>query len=132
MLARLLLLFVLVPLLELALLIKVGQHVGVWPTVGLVVLTGVLGASLAKQQGLLTLRQIERELEFGRIPAAQLVDGLIILIGGALLLTPGFLTDTLGLCLLLPPTRRAIGASTGLMPPAPSTSARTSRTSCSS
>jgi len=106
MLARLALLFVLVPLLELALLVRIGQVVGLLPTVALVVLTGVLGAALARAEGLRTLLSVQRELAAGRLPGAALLDGLAILVGGALLLTPGLLTDVVGFALLIPPSRR--------------------------
>lgn len=106
MLARLVLLFVLVPLVELAILIQLGQVVGLWPTLGLVVLTGVLGAGLARAEGLRTLWSFQQELAAGRVPGQALLDGLAILVGGAFLLTPGLLTDLAGFTLLLPPTRR--------------------------
>lgn len=107
-LGRLALLFVVVPLIELALLIRVGRWVGVWPTVGLVFLTGVLGALLARAEGLRTLWAFRRDLGRGRLPGQAILDGLSILVGGALLLTPGFLTDVAGFALLLPPTRRLL------------------------
>jgi len=108
MLARLALAFVLIPLLELVLLIQLGQWVGVWPTVGLVVLTGVVGAALARAEGLRTLRAFQREVAAGRLPGTPLLDGVAILVGAAFLLTPGLLTDVAGFSLLLPPTRRLI------------------------
>ncbi|NIP56955.1 MAG: FxsA family protein [Gemmatimonadetes bacterium] len=107
-LARLALLFVLVPLLELTLLIQVGRWVGLWPTVGMVFLTGIVGAGLARMEGLRTLWAFRADLGRGRIPAQPIQDGLAILVGGALLLTPGFLTDVFGFALLLPPSRRAV------------------------
>lgn len=108
MLGRLALLFVLVPLVELALLIQVGRWMGVWTTVALVFFTGILGAGLARAEGLRTFWRFQRELSQGRIPGRAILDGLAILVGGALLLTPGFLTDVVGFGLLLPPTRRLI------------------------
>jgi UPF0716 protein FxsA len=110
MLARLAILFVVVPLLELVLLIQLGQVVGLWPTIGLVVLTGVAGAALARAQGLRTLWAFQESTAQGRLPTHAIQDGLAILVGGALLLTPGLLTDVLGFALLLPPTRRWIQA----------------------
>ena len=104
--ARLALLFVLVPLVELALLIQVGQVIGLGPTILLVLATGVGGAALARREGLRTVAAIQGELAQGRVPGDALVDGAAILFGGALLLTPGVLTDFLGLSLLLPGTRR--------------------------
>lgn len=107
-LARLALLFVLVPLLELTLLIQVGRWVGLWPTVGMVFLTGIVGAGLARMEGLRTLWAFRADLARGRIPAQPIQDGLAILVGGALLLTPGFVTDLFGFALLLPPSRRTL------------------------
>lgn len=106
MLARLAFLFVAVPLLELVILVKLGQVVGLWPTLALVLGTGVLGASLARREGLRTWMAVQRELAAGRMPGSQLLDALAVLVGGAFLLTPGLLTDVAGLLLLLPPTRR--------------------------
>jgi len=102
---RLLALFILVPLLELALLIRVGEMIGLWNTVGLVLATAIAGSMLARSQGARVLQEIRGDLAGGRVPAAQLVDGLLILIGGIVLLTPGFLTDILGFLLILPFTR---------------------------
>lgn len=108
MLTRLVAVFVLVPLLELALLIQVGRWIGLLPTVGLVFTTGVLGAALARREGLRTLSAFQRELSVGRLPGGALMDGLAILLGGAFLLTPGILTDLLGFLLLVPVSRRVI------------------------
>jgi UPF0716 protein FxsA len=105
-LSRLALLFVGIPLLELFILIQLGQIVGLWPTIGLVVFTGFAGAALARLEGLRTLWSIRGELARGRLPGNALLDGLAILVGGALLLTPGILTDLLGFSFLFPPTRR--------------------------
>ncbi|MDE0393187.1 MAG: FxsA family protein [Gammaproteobacteria bacterium] len=106
MLFRLFCAFVLVPLLELALLIRIGTVVGAWPTLALVVGTGLLGAALARREGTRTLLALQRDLAEGRLPAQSLVAGASVLVGGAFLLTPGVLTDLAGLCLLLPLTRR--------------------------
>lgn len=81
---------------------------GLWPTIGLVVVTGLSGAALARLEGLRTLWKVRAELLRGRLPGSALFDGLAILVGGALLLTPGILTDLLGFSFLLPPTRKAI------------------------
>lgn len=102
---KLLLLFIGLPLLEIIILVKLGEVIGFWPTIGLVVGTGVLGASLAKAQGFLVYARIQNELAAGRIPAGELLDGLLILIGGIVLLTPGLLTDLLGFALLIPLVR---------------------------
>ncbi|MEJ2538441.1 MAG: membrane protein FxsA [Gemmatimonadota bacterium] len=104
--ARLALLFIVVPLLELALLIQVGQVVGVLPTVLLVLATGIAGAALARREGTRTLSALQQELGEGRLPGRALLDGLCVLVGGAFLLTPGILTDVAGFVLLLPPSRR--------------------------
>jgi len=107
-LARLALAFVVLPLVELALLIRIGQVVGVWPTLALVVVTGMTGAALARAEGLKVLLRFQRELTAGRIPEQAALDGISVLLGGVLLLTPGVLTDVAGIALLLPPTRRRI------------------------
>lgn len=107
-LARLGLLFVLIPLLELMLLIRIGELVGFWPTLALVVSTGAAGAVLARAEGLRVFFQFQRELAAGRLPGQALQDGIAVLVGGAFLLTPGILTDLAGFALLLPVTRRWI------------------------
>ena len=99
---RLLLLFTVVPLVELFILVKLGSLVGVMPTIGLVIFTGILGAWLARQQGLGVLKRLTTDLDRGRLPADALIDGLLILIAGAVLLTPGLITDGLGFYLLIP------------------------------
>lgn len=107
-LSRLVLLFVGVPLLELFILVRMGQAVGFWPTMGLVMVTGMAGAALARLEGLRTLWKLQGELAKGRLPGSALFDGLAILVGGALLLTPGILTDLVGFSFLLPPTRKLL------------------------
>ena len=107
-LGRLALLFVIVPLLELALLIQMGQMVGFWPTIALVVFTGVTGAWLARTEGLRTIWRLRDDLANGRVPGQAIMDGMAVLAGGALLLTPGILTDGIGFGLLFPATRHAI------------------------
>ena len=109
-LGKLALLFVIVPILELMLLIEVGQAVGLLPTLLLVLATGVGGAILARAEGIRVLMQFQRELASGRLPGQALLDGVSVLIGGAFLLTPGILTDVLGFSLLFPLTRRAFQA----------------------
>ena len=108
MLGYLILLFTLVPLIELAILIKIGQHMGVAYTIGIVLLTGVAGAYLAKMQGLITLRRIQEDINHGIMPADKLFDGVLILCSGILLLTPGLLTDIIGFMGLLPLTRNLL------------------------
>lgn len=110
MLAKLLLLFTVVPLVELVLLLELGRRIGTLATLVLIVVTGIVGAVLAKRQGLGVLRRIQAELAAGRAPAAAIVDGLIILVAGALLITPGILTDVVGFLCLVPMTRQAIRA----------------------
>lgn len=104
------LLFVIMPVLELYLLIRVGQWLGAWPTVGLVFLTAALGVSLLRQQGFSTLRTVRTRLDAGELPAREMVEGLVLVVGGAMFLAPGFITDILGFTCLLPPTRRRIAA----------------------
>jgi UPF0716 protein FxsA len=105
---RLLLIFLTIPIIEIALFIQVGGWIGLWPTLGLVVLTAVAGAALMRTQGLRALDRLRAAFEGGRDPTGPIADGAMILVGGMLLLTPGFFTDTLGLLLLLPPVRAAI------------------------
>jgi UPF0716 protein FxsA len=101
-------LFTLVPLLELYLLIRLGTYVGAVDTIAIVIGTGVAGGLLAKSQGLAVLDRMRAELNQGRLPAESLFDGLLILIAGAMLVTPGLLTDGLGLLLLIPWSRQGI------------------------
>jgi UPF0716 protein FxsA len=101
-------LFTLVPLLELYLLIRLGTYVGAVDTIAIVIGTGIAGGLLAKSQGLAVLDRIRAELNQGRLPAESLFDGLLILMAGAMLVTPGLLTDGLGLLLLIPWSRQAI------------------------
>lgn len=105
---RLLLLFVALPAAELALLIEVGSRIGTLPTLALIVVTGIVGASLARQQGLGVLQAIQRETAEGRMPAGTLVDGVVILLAAALLVTPGILTDAFGFLCLVPGFRRLV------------------------
>jgi len=105
---RLFLLFTAIPLLELMILIEIGGRIGVLATLGIVILTGVVGAWIARLQGLSVLRNIQREMAEGRVPAVPLVDGALVLAGGVLLLTPGLLTDLMGLSLMVPAVRASI------------------------
>jgi UPF0716 protein FxsA len=107
-LGRLALLFVLVPLVELFILVQIGEVVGLLPTLALVLLTGAAGAALARREGLRVLWSFQAELAQGRIPQQQILDGLSVLVGGAFLITPGVLTDLAGLALLFRPTRRLV------------------------
>ena len=108
MLGYLILLFTLVPITELALLIKIGQHIGVFYTLTIVIVTGVLGAILAREQGFRTLKKIESEINLGVMPSEQILDGVMILCGGILLLTPGLITDVIGFLVLIPLTRNLL------------------------
>ncbi len=103
---RLLLLFIIVPILELVLLIQLGRWVGLWPTLALIAVTGIVGAALASHEGLRAWRAFQLDLAEGRIPGRSILDGLSIFAGGALLLTPGLLTDLLGFSLVARPSRR--------------------------
>ena len=92
------------------LLIEVAGYIEVWPTIGLVMLTAVIGVSLLKRQGLATLTRGMSRLEHGEVPAREMAEGLLLAVAGALLLTPGFITDTIGFLLLLPPSRMMIAS----------------------
>ena len=106
----LLLVFLLVvtPVVEIYLLVRVADAIRWGPTILLVVITGVVGAGLARRQGLATWRKVQADLAQGRMPASEIVDGLLILAAGLVLLTPGMITDCIGLCLLVPPIRRFV------------------------
>ena len=104
----LLLLFLVVPLAEIYLLIQAGGAIGALNTVALVVLTAVVGAWLLRLQGLATLRRVQQSLEHGELPETALIEGVLLLLAGALLLTPGFLTDIFGFLLLVPASRVAM------------------------
>jgi len=108
MLGRLLLLFLLTPAVELGILIQVDQVIGFAPTIALIVATGIAGSYLARREGLNTWRRLNDRLSAGDLPGRELVDGVIILVAGALLVTPGVLTDVIGFLGLLPPTRALI------------------------
>ena len=105
MIGTLLVLFVILPFVELYLLIELGSRIGTLPTLGIVVLTGIAGAALAKHQGLSVLQRIQTEMSFGQMPGEIIFDGVLVLIGAVLLITPGILTDTTGFLLLIPVTR---------------------------
>jgi len=105
---RLLLLFIVVPIVELGLLLQLGKWIGAVETLGLIIATGALGAYLARRQGLGIIRQAQDEMAAGRLPASQLVEGLLILVAGAVLMTPGVLTDAFGFFCLIPVGRRLL------------------------
>jgi UPF0716 protein FxsA len=108
MLPFLLLLFIVVPIVELYVILQVGQAIGVLPTVALLVADSILGSVLMRSQGRTTWRRFNVALAEGRVPHREVLDGALVIFGGALLLTPGFATDILGLLLLLPPTRALV------------------------
>ena len=109
----LLALFIGVPILEIAILIEVGGWIGLWPTIGLIVLTAVVGTALLRQQGLAALARAQDNLDRGVLPVKEVFDGLCLMAGGALLLTPGFVTDAVGFALLLPPLRAVLRRAAG-------------------
>ncbi|MEX6508324.1 FxsA family protein [Jiella sp. M17.18] len=98
----------LVPVLEIAVFILVGHLIGLWPTLGLVILTAAIGSALLRRQGLGTLGRIQAEIAAGRLPGRELVHGVMIAVAGVLLLTPGLVTDTLGFLLFVPAVRQAV------------------------
>ncbi|MDF1532161.1 MAG: FxsA family protein [ANME-2 cluster archaeon] len=102
---QLLILFVTVPFIELYILMEMSRQLGLLPTLMLVIVTGITGAALAKHQGLGVLHRIRSEMSFGQMPGDSLFDGVLVLIGAILLLTPGILTDITGFLLLIPGTR---------------------------
>ncbi len=103
------LLFVLVPIAEIALFIEVGDVIGLWPTLGIVVATAFLGTGLLRAQGVAAFARAQATMAEGRVPVEEVVHGFCLVIAGALLLTPGFLTDAIGFALFLPPVRLALG-----------------------
>jgi len=105
---RLFILFTLVPIIELAILIEIGSRIGTFHTIMLIITTGIVGALLAQSQGLAVIRKMQEEISFGRPPSGELFDGLFVLVGGVLLITPGIVTDIIGFILLLPATRNFI------------------------
>ncbi len=103
-------LFIGLPLLDTLLLVFLGRYIGFWTTIAVVIISGFLGAGLAKSQGLQVWWNIQRDLSEGRVPAQGIVDGVIILVAGGMLMAPGFITDILGLALLVPAVRAPIKA----------------------
>ncbi|MEM8501293.1 MAG: FxsA family protein [Pseudomonadota bacterium] len=100
------LLFIIVPVLEMWLLITIGQLIGALPTIGLVLLTAIIGVNLLRAQGLSTLTRAQERMASGAIPAQEMAEGMALAVGGALLLTPGFATDAFGFACLIPITRK--------------------------
>ena len=105
-----LLVFFLTPIAEMYLLIEVADIIDAWPTIGLVMLTAIIGVALLKRQGLATLTRGMNRMQQGEVPAREMAEGLLLAVAGALLLTPGFITDTVGFVLLFPPSRMMIAS----------------------
>ncbi len=105
-----LLLFIGVPIIEIALFIEVGDWIGLWPTVATILITAFIGTALVRAQGLAVLAQARQDMDTGKPPVKAALTGVCLLVAGALLLTPGFLTDALGFMLLIPPVRMLLGA----------------------
>lgn len=97
-----------VPIIEIAVFIQAGDLIGLWPTIATVILTAIIGSALLRQQGLATLVKVRESMDAGRLPVTELFDGLCLLVAGALLLTPGFVTDGVGLLLFMPPFRTVL------------------------
>ena len=100
--------FIAIPLIEIILFITIGKYIGLWNTIFIIIVTGVIGAILVKSQGISILNKAFEEIRLNKIPILSIFEGIAILIAGAFLLTPGFLTDTLGCILLIPKTRNLI------------------------
>ena len=100
--------FSIIPVIEIAILIKVGSYIGVIETISIVILTAIIGAFLVRQEGLTVMYKLRQKIQEGVMPAEEIFDGVMILISGALLLTPGFVTDVIGFSLVFPPSRRVL------------------------
>ena len=111
--ALLVLLFIVVPIVELFVIIQVGEAIGVLPTIALLIADSVLGSVLMRSQGRAAWRRFVTAVEEGRVPHREVLDGVLVIFGGALLVTPGFVTDVLGIVLLLPPTRALVRGAVG-------------------
>ncbi|VAW96753.1 FxsA protein [hydrothermal vent metagenome] len=101
-------LFILTPILEIYLFIEIGSEIGALSTIALIALTAIVGVALIRYQGLSTLQNVQRQMQQGQIPAVGLLEGIMLFFAGALLLTPGFFTDTLGFIILIPPIRKSL------------------------
>lgn len=108
--AKLLLLFTLIPFVEIALLLNIGDIIGGWTTFFIVILTAFVGAKLVRQQGLQTLQSAQRKMATGQLPGEEISTAVALLVAGVLLITPGFMTDALGLALLTPGVRKPLTA----------------------
>ncbi len=101
-------LFILTPLIEIFLFIKIGAEIGALSTIALIALTAITGVALIRHQGLSTLQNVQRQMQQGQVPAAGLLEGIMLFFAGALLLTPGFFTDAIGFVILIPPIRKSL------------------------
>ncbi len=106
----LLTLMVAVPIGEIAVFIEAGDQFGLWPTIGAVILTAIIGTAFLRIQGLSVIRRVQESLQRNELPVSEVFDGLCLLVAGALLLTPGFITDAVGFCLLVSPLRRMLAS----------------------
>ena len=104
-------LFIIIPIIEIFVLMQVGAVLGVWPTIGMVIFTAWLGAKYVRQQGISTLNSVQTKMAQGQMPSDEIVTALMLLVAGVLLVTPGFVTDFLGLSLLIPAVRHTIASS---------------------
>jgi len=104
-------LFIIIPVIEITVLIQVGAVLGIWPTIAIVIITAWLGAKYVRQQGLATLNSVQTKMAQGQMPSDEIVTGLMLLVAGVLLVTPGFVTDFFGLILLIPAVRQTIAGS---------------------
>jgi len=101
-------LFIIIPIIEISVLMQVGELLGMWLTIGIVILSAWIGAKYVRQQGLATLQSVQAKMAQGEVPSSEIVTGLMLLVAGVLLVTPGFVTDIFGLSLLVPSIRQAI------------------------
>ena len=104
----LLILFIVLPILEMWVLISVGQEIGALPTIGLVLMTAVVGLALLRHQGISTVMRAQQKMQAGEMPAREMAEGIFLAVGGALLLTPGFITDAVGFACLIPGVRQLV------------------------
>jgi len=103
-------LFIVIPIIEITVLLQVGEWLGLWPTMAIVIASAWLGAKYVRQQGIATMQSVQTKMVQGEMPSAEIVTGLMLLVAGVLLVTPGFVTDIFGLSLLIPNVRQAIAA----------------------
>lgn len=103
-------LFIIIPIIEITVLMQVGELIGAWPTVAIVIISAWLGAKYVRQQGLATLQSVQTKMAQGEMPSSEIVTAMMLLFAGVLLVTPGFVTDTFGLLLLIPNVRQALAS----------------------